>query len=286
MLPEIVPAGTRLGKLRPEIARETGLGQIHVTAACSHDTGAAIAAIPAQGNDWAYISSGTWSLMGVELSSPLITEQCREFNFTNEIGFGGSVRLLKNIIGLWIVQECRREWARQGNEFDYATLMRLASEAPPFVSLIDPTDARFVAPGDMPAKIDAFCRETRQPIPDTPGATIRSVLESLALLYRRTFEQLESLIGRRIQRLHIVGGGSKNELLNQFTANALGIPVFAGPVEATALGNILVQAIALADVPSLAAARELVRKSFPLRSYEARDHYEWLGAYSKFSENR
>ena len=286
MFPQIVPAGTRLGKLRPELARETGLAEIEVIATCSHDTGAAVAAIPAQGNDWAYISSGTWSLMGAELASPLITEQCREFNFTNEIGFGGSVRLLKNIIGLWIVQECRREWARQGNDFYYATLMRLASETPPFFSLLDPADSRFVTPGDMPGKIDAFCHDTKQPIPDTPGATIRCVLESLALLYRRTLEQLERLLGRKVQRLHIVGGGSRNELLNQFTANALGILVLAGPVEATALGNVLVQAIALGDLPSLGAARDLVRQSFPLTRYEPRHRGEWDAAYEKLFKSR
>jgi rhamnulokinase len=283
MFPQIVPPGTRLGKLRPELARETGLAEIEVIATCSHDTGAAVAAIPASGEDWAYISSGTWSLMGVERSAPLITDACRELNFTNEIGFGGTVRLLKNIVGLWIVQECRREWARQRNEFDYATLMRLAAEAPPFVSWIDPNDSRFLAPDDMPGKIDAFCRETKQPLPDTPGATIRCVLESMALLYRRTLEQLEQLIGRKISRLHIVGGGSRNELLNQFTANALGIPVLAGPVEATALGNALVQAIALGDVPSPTAARELVGVSLPLRRYEPGEEQSWAAAHARIS---
>jgi rhamnulokinase len=275
LFPRIVPAGTRLGRLRPDLAREAGLDEIEVIAACSHDTGAAVAAVPGEGENWAYISSGTWSLMGAELSSQLITEECREFNFTNEIGFGGSVRLLKNIVGLWIVQECRREWARQGNEYDYATLMRLASEMPPFVSLIDPADARFVSPGDMPAKIDGFCRETKQSMPSTPGATVRCVLESLALLYRRTLRQLEQLLGRKIQCLHIVGGGSRNDLLNQFTANALGIPVLVGPVEATALGNVLVQAITLGHVSSLDAARDLIRRSFSLTCYQPRDRNEW-----------
>lgn len=281
LFPQIVPAGTRLGRLRAELARECGLDQIEVIAGCSHDTGAAVVAVPGEGDDWAYISSGTWSLMGAEISSPLITQQCRELNFTNEIGFGGSVRLLKNIIGLWIVQECRREWLRQGDEFDYVTLMRLAAESPAFVSLIDPTDTRFVAPGGMPAKIAAFCQQTRQPTPDTPGATIRCVLESLALLYRRTLQQLEQLLGRKIRRLHIVGGGSRNELLNQFAANALGVEVFAGPVEATALGNVLVQTIALGDVPSLTAARELVRRSFPLAHYEPREQEPWTAAAEK-----
>jgi rhamnulokinase len=268
IFPSIVPSGSVLGPLKAELARELGLSSMPVIAACSHDTGAAVAAVPAQGEDWAYLSSGTWSLLGAELSSPLLTDQCREFNFTNEIGYGGSVRLLKNIVGLWIVQECRREWARGGTDFDYATLMKLAADAPSFVSLINPDDPRFVAPGDMPEKIAAFCRETGQPEPVTPGATVRCVLESLALLYARVLKKLETLTGKRFTRLHIVGGGSRNELLNQFTANALGVPVLAGPVEATALGNVLVQAIALGSLSSLAAARELVANSFPLTRYE------------------
>ena len=278
LLPVIAASGTKLGPLRPELARETGLEAIEVIAGCSHDTGAAVAAVPAHGYDWAYISSGTWSLMGTELSTPLLSEPCRDFNFTNEIGFGGTVRLLKNLVGLWIVQECRREWARQGAEFDYGTLMCLAAEAPPFVSLIDAGDERFLAPGDMPEKIAAFCRESNQPIPKTPGATARCALESLALLYRRTLGHLEQLIGRKIRRLHIVGGGSRNEVLNQFTADALGLPILAGPVEATALGNVLVQAIALGHVSSLGAAREMVANSFTLTRYEPREPERWQAA--------
>lgn len=266
--PSIVPSGTVLGSLKAELARELGLPPMPVIASCSHDTGAAVAAVPARGENWAYLSSGTWSLLGAELPSPLITDQCREFNFTNEIGYGGSVRLLKNIVGLWIVQECRREWARAGTDFDYATLMKLAAEAPPFMALIDPDDPRFLTPGEMPEKIAAYCQETNQFVPPTPGAIIRCVLESLAQLYARTFTKLETLTGKKFTRLHIVGGGSRNELLNQLTADALGVTVLAGPVEATALGNVLVQAMALGGVPSLAAARELTAKSFPLARYE------------------
>ena len=268
LFPPIVPSGTVLGPLRPDLARELGLSPIPVIAGCSHDTGAAVAAVPAHGDDWAYLSSGTWSLLGAELATPLLTEPCRAFNFTNEIGYGGSVRLLKNIVGLWIVQECRREWAQSGNEFDYAALMKLASEAPPFLARIDLDDPRFLTPGDMPQKIAAYCQETKQLAPNTPGSVIRCVLESLAQLYARTFTRLEKLTGKKFTRLHIVGGGSRNELLNQLTADALGIPVLAGPVEATALGNVLVQAMALGHLPSLAAARELVGNSFPLTRYE------------------
>jgi rhamnulokinase len=283
MFPPIVPSGSVLGSLKAELARELGLSPMPVIASCSHDTGAAVAAVPAQGEDWAYLSSGTWSLLGAELSSPLLTDQCREFNFTNEIGYGGSVRLLKNIVGLWIVQECRREWARAGTNYDYAALMKLAADAPPFAARIDPADARFIAPGDMPGKIAAFCRETGQPEPVTPGATVRCVLESLALLYARVLKKLETLTGKRFTRLHIVGGGSRNELLNQFTANALGLPVLAGPVEATALGNVLVQAIALGRLSSLSAARELVAESFPLTRYEPCDGELWAAQANRFN---
>ncbi len=283
LFPAVVSSGSKLGRLKLELAAETGLGEIEVLASCSHDTGAAVAAVPASGDGWAYLSSGTWSLMGVELPSPLITEACREFNFTNEIGFGGSIRLLKNISGLWLVQECRRNWAEAGQAFDYAELTRLAAGEEPFVSLIDPTDARFLAPTNMPAAIASFCRETRQAVPQTPGAIVRCALESLALLYRRTLEQIEALTGKRIELLHVVGGGSRNELLNQFTANALEIPVHAGPVEATAAGNILIQAIGLGHLPSLKAAREVVGRSMPVNVVAPQDRDIWQAAFRKFS---
>ena len=282
LFPPIVPAGTKLGSLKSDLASASGLGGIEVIASCSHDTGAAVAGVPASGGHWAYVSSGTWSLLGVELASPILTEACRELNFTNEIGFGGSVRLLKNIIGLWLVQECRRHWAGAGQEYDYAALTKFAAEARPFVSLINPADPRFVSPGDMPEKIASFCRETQQPVPDSPGAYIRCALESLALLYRRTLRQVESLIGKQIERLHIVGGGSRNALLNQFTANALQIPVTTGPIEATAAGNVLIQAIALGHVPSLGAAREVVRNSFEMASVAPADVAVWETQYRRF----
>jgi rhamnulokinase len=282
LFPPIVPAGTKVGQLKPDLASTSGLGRIEVIASCSHDTGAAVAGIPASGGQWAYVSSGTWSLLGVELASPILSEACRELNFTNEIGFGGSVRLLKNIIGLWLVQECRRHWAGAGADYDYPALAKLASEARPFVSLINPADPRFVSPGDMPEKIAGFCRETRQPGPDSPGACIRCALESLALLYRRTLTQVESLIGKRVERLHIVGGGSRNALLNQFAANALQIPVMTGPIEATAAGNVLIQAITLGHVPSLDAAREMVRNSFETAVVAPADAAVWDAQYRRF----
>ncbi len=281
VFPPIVPSGSKLGTVRPELARELGLSPLEVIATCSHDTGAAVAAAPGDGDDWAYLSSGTWSLLGAELRTPLLTDRCRDFNFTNEIGHGGTVRLLKNLVGLWIVQECRREWGRQGHEYDYATLMSLAEAAPAFTALINSDEARFLAPGNMPQKIAAYCHETNQPAPTTPGATVRCILESLALAYRRTLAQLEELVGHSISRLHLVGGGSQSALLNQFTANALGIPVLAGPVEATALGNVLLQAISLGHLPSLAAARELVRNSFPIIRFDPRNRTEWDQAAQK-----
>lgn len=280
----VVPSGTKLGRLKPELAAEVGLPPIEVIASCSHDTGAAVAAVPANGEDWAYLSSGTWSLMGVESPHPIINDQGRDLNFTNEIGFGGSIRLLKNIIGLWLIQECRRDWARAGKEYDYAELGELAAQSPPFVSLINPADPRLVSPDDMPAKMAAICRETGQPVPATPGAFVRCALESLALFYRVTLRQLERLIGKNLERLHIVGGGSRNDLLNQFTANALQIPVLAGPSECTALGNVLVQSIALGHLPSLAAAREVVRNSFEVKTVMPQETAEWDRAFARFEK--
>jgi rhamnulokinase len=282
ILVPIVKSGTRLGPLREELATESGLGAIEVVASCSHDTGSAVVAVPGEGRDWAYLSSGTWSLMGVELAEPIVSDACREMNFTNEIGYGSSVRLLKNIIGLWLVQECRREWARGGAEYDYGRLTEMAGMAPAFVSLIDPTDARFISPGEMPAKIAAYCVEHGEPVPVGPGAYVRCILESLALLYRRTLRQIEGLIGRKLGRMHIVGGGSQNMLLNQFAANALRIPVVTGPVEATAVGNILVQALAMGDLPSLAAARQVVKASFNTRVVVPEDAGLWEEANRRF----
>jgi rhamnulokinase len=272
-----------LGPLLPEIAAETGLHEVEVVATCSHDTGAAVAAVPAQkGEDWAYLSSGTWSLLGLELSQPLISEKVRERNFTNEAGYGGTTRFLKNIVGLWILQESRREWARQGRELDYATLTREAENAEPFRSLIDPRATRFLKPGDMSQKIALFCSETGQPAPETPGQSVRCIFESLALLYRVTLEELEQLSGRTIRRLHIVGGGSQSALLNQFAASATGRQVVAGPAEATAIGNVLLQAVALGHLGSLAALRQIVRDSFALQTFEPIAPEAWGAAYQRF----
>jgi len=288
--PSLVEPGTKLGRLKPAVAGETGLSaDVEVIATCTHDTGAAVAGIPVQDAEfpaphptWAYLSSGTWSLLGLELAEPVLTDRCRALNFTNEIGFGSSVRLLKNIVGLWLVQECRRDWARTGRDFDYATLMQLAAEAEPFRSLINPADPRFIPPDAMPERIAACCRATGQPVPETPGQFIRCALESLALEYRRVLRQAEELAGAKAGRLHIVGGGSKNSLLNQFAADACGIPVVAGPAEATAIGNILVQAIALGHLPSLSVGREVVGASFETSRVEPRDAAQWSAVWERF----
>ena len=280
----ICPSGTRLGPMKKNLATETGLPQIEVIASCSHDTGAAVAAVPASGGNWAYLSSGTWSLVGVEWPQPVINDQARALQFTNEIGYGGSVRLLKNIVGLWIVQECRRHWAKEGKKYDFATLEKLAADAPPFVSLFNPDDPRYLSPDDMPRKIAEFCEETGQPVPANHGAYVRCIYESHALFYRVVVRRLERLTGKKIERLHIVGGGSQATTLNQCTANALKIPVIVGPTECTALGNILVQAIALGHLPSLAAAREVVRNSFELKTVTPQDSAQWDAAAARFEK--
>ncbi|HEY2329246.1 MAG TPA: rhamnulokinase family protein [Verrucomicrobiae bacterium] len=280
----ICPSGTKLGPMKKSLATEVGLPQIEVVASCSHDTGAAVAAVPASGDDWAYLSSGTWSLMGVEKPQPVINDQSRSLGFTNEIGYGGTVRLLKNIVGLWLIQESRRHWNKTGKKLEFAELEKLAIAAPPFVSLINPDDPRFLSPDGMPKKIADFCRETGQPVPAGIGACVRCIYESLALFYRVTLRRTERLTGSKIQKLHIVGGGSKDATLNQFTANALKIPVLAGPTECAALGNILVQAIALGHLESHEAAREVVRNSFELKTFTPQDSAEWDAAAARFEQ--
>ena len=284
IFPEIVPSGTRLGSLLPELQEETGLAGIDVIATCSHDTGAAVAAVPATGDDWAFLSSGTWSLIGVELPKPLINEEVRAQNFTNEGGYGGTTRFLKNIIGMWLLQECQRTWSGQGRNFDYDELTRLAGDAEPFRSLINPNAARFAKPDDMPGKIAAFCRESGQPAPETPGQFVRCVLESLALLYRVMIELLEKLTGRAIRRLHIVGGGGKSMLLNQFAASATGRDVLAGPIEATAAGNVLIQAITLGHIASLQQGRDIIRASFSVSEFHPQQPAEWQQAAKRFAQ--
>ncbi len=263
ILPEIVPPGTRLGTLLPEIAESTGLpASTPVYASACHDTASAVAAVPASGNrNWAYISSGTWSLMGVETDTPIINAASLASNFTNELGAGGRIRLLKNIAGLWLLQECRRAWALAGEEYSYEQLSVMAENTAPTGAVLDP-DA-FPEPGDMPRRIVAHCG-----ISEDPGTICRAILESLAATYARVLDRLETLTGARIDRIHIVGGGSRNRVLNQLAANATGRTILAGPAEATAAGNILVQGIGAGVVQDLEAARDIVRRSFEPERFE------------------
>ena len=278
----IVNPGTVLGPLRASVATETGLQPVPVIAPASHDTAAAVAAVPAEGTSWAYLSSGTWSLMGVELAAPLINDQALQSNFTNEGGVAGTVRFLKNIMGLWLVQECRRAWVRDGRAYSYEELTQLAQRAAPCASLVDPDAAAFVLPASMPAALADFCRRTSQPVPMEPGAVVRCALDSLALRYRWVLERLEELQGKRIDVIHVVGGGSQNTLLCQLTADACNRPVLAGPVEATALGNVLTQAMGLGLLKSLAEAREVVRRSFTVQRFAPHNPERWQGPYERF----
>ena len=284
LFPEVVPPGTILGPTLPSLQEETGLPPTPVLATCSHDTGAAVVAVPATGEDWAFLSSGTWSLIGVELPAPLINDDVRRLNYTNEIGYAGTTRFLRNIVGMWLLQECQRAWQQAGQPLDFGELTRLAEQAEPFRSLINPNAVRFGQPGDMPARIAAFCRESGQPTPSTPGQFALCVLESLALVYRNALDELERLTGRTIQRLHIVGGGSLNTLLNQLTADATGRVVLAGPVEATAAGNVLVQAMTLGHVASLPDARRIVRDSFPIQELQPRRDRRWQQSRDRMTE--
>jgi rhamnulokinase len=283
MLGTIVQPGTVLGPLRTTVATDTGLTPIPVIAPGTHDTASAFAAVPAGNGTWACISSGTWSLMGAEIPGPLVGEQVAKYNFTNEGGVGGTIRFLKNIMGLWLVQECRRVWERAGKVYSYEELVRLAEAAPPFISLVDPDHSTFWLPSSMPQALADFCKRSGQPVPVEPGAVVRCALESLALKYRWVLERLEELLGKKLDTIHIVGGGSQNAFLCQLTADACNRPVVAGPVEATAIGNVLVQALGLGLVGSLAQARDIVRESFDVRTYEARHPARWVDPYKRFT---
>jgi rhamnulokinase len=280
ILPEIVEPGTRLGPLLASVAEPAGLDAVPVYATGCHDTASAVAAVPAEGRNWCYISSGTWSLMGAELDEPIINERALAENLTNEIGAAGKIRFLKNIAGLWLLQECRRAWALDGTEYSYDELVRLAAGAKPFSAILNP-DA-FLEPGGMPRKIAEHCRASGQAPPETPADFTRAILESLAFRYRQVLESLESLAGRRFDVIHIVGGGSRNALLNQFVADSTGRSVVAGPGEATAIGNVLIQAMGAGELSGLAEARELVRRSFAIETYEPKAGAEWDEAYARY----
>ena len=268
IFPDVVEPGYCLGSLLPEIVKKTGITKdTPVIAAAGHDTAAAVAAIPASLGSWAYLSSGTWSLMGKELPAPLITDQGLAYNFTNEGGVENTIRFHKNIIGLWPIQECRRAWQAAGNVYDYPDLVRLAHDYGPAHAWIDVDEPRFLRAGDMPNKIVSFLKETQQPHNNDIGFITRCVLESLAFKYRQTIAELEEVTANKIDRLHAVGGGIQNELLTQLTADALGMEVIAGPVEGTIVGNIGVQAIATGALENLHELRKVVANSFDLQKY-------------------
>ncbi len=293
LLGEIVPAGTILGELLPSVAEDfdirSGDKAPQIVAPACHDSGSAVVAVPAVAqsgsNDFAWISSGTWSIMGVELDAPLINEEALRYNFSNEGGVYGTTRLLRNVAGLWPVQQCLRTWRRMGRTFTYDDLTEMARQAAPLKTIIDPDDPSFAKPGDMPARLAEYCVRVGQPVPENEGALVRCLLEGLALKYRWVLARLESLLGKRLEPIHIVGGGTQNKLLSQLTADATGRTVIAGPVEATAIGNLLVQMIATGHLASLEEARELVRRSFETETFTpSSERGAWDAAYGRLEE--
>jgi len=284
LMQEVLKPGTVIGLLNQNISRSIDVEGIKVISITSHDTAAAIAAIPAEGDDWAYISSGTWSLMGVENKEAIIDTRSMLFNFTNEGGAENTFRFLKAIMGLWILQECKRSWEKKRGKIHYDEIVRFAETAAPFSAMIDPDYPGFYNPLDMPAAIETFCRHTGQESPRGIGSIARTVLEGLALKYRMVLDQLELITQRKFNTIHIIGGGSQNELLCQFTANSTGRKVVAGPVEATGTGNLLMQAKGLGYIGSLEELRKVVKNSFDLKEYEPKDRVLWENAFKKFQK--
>ncbi len=277
----IVEPGSVVGKLQPGVARSPSLNGTLIITPASHDTASAVAAVTARDNT-AFLSSGTWSLLGIELPAPLISDEAQRLNFTNEGGVCGTTRLLKNVMGLWMLQCCRRSWAARRRDYTYAELMDAARQAPPFRHLVDPDDPSFLNPDDMLAAIDRFCLKCDQPSPENPGAYTRTVLESLALKYRLVLRNLEVLVGRRVDQIRIIGGGSRNQLLNQFTADATAQLILAGPVEAAVLGNIGAQMMATGIASGLAEAREIIDRSFATEVFEPVEPGVWDRAAERF----
>ena len=273
-------AGTLRGKLRPELAQELGLNQAAFAAVGTHDTASAVAAIPGTGS-FAFCSSGTWSLFGVETDKPILTEEVRNANFANEGTIQGGFRPLKNIMGLWLIQECRRDWIRTGTKYSWDEIVQHAKQAEPLRSIIDPDYGEFFAGGNMVAKIQKFCRDTNQPVPETVGQIARCIYESLALKYRWALERLEEIKGQNIDTLNIVGGGIQNKLLNQMVADSINRPVITGPVEGAAIGNLLAQAMALGEIKNLEELRQVVRNSEAVETYQPNHTKEWENAYQR-----
>ncbi|MGO4528432.1 rhamnulokinase family protein [Paenibacillus sp. 2TAF8] len=279
---DVVLPGTPVGQLRSSIRDDIGLGSIPVLAVAEHDTGSAVVAVPATERSFVYLSCGTWSLMGTELDEPVIKAESLALNFTNEGGAGGTYRLLKNIMGLWILQECMRQWEREGQAISYASLLAKAERAPAFTSLFDPDDELFLPAGNMTERIRQYCQKTGQRVPEDQGSIARAILESLALKYRRVLQWTEQLSDQSFSGLHMVGGGIQNELLCQWTANSIGKPVWAGPAEGSAIGNMAVQWIASGAFKDIWEARRVIRDSFPVKEYEPQDRSTWAEAYERF----
>ena len=284
IFPEVQLPGTVIGPLCDAIATETRIGKINVVAVAGHDTASAVAAVPAENERFAYLSSGTWSLMGIETREPIINAESSRLNFTNEGGVDGTTRFLKNICGMWILEQCRKEWARDGKEYTYPEIVEMASSAEPFARFISPDDAIFANPESMLGAINDFCVRTGQTPPQSDAEVIRTIFESLALRYREVLEMLEEMAPFAIDVLHIIGGGSKNRLLNQYTANAIGKRVLAGPSEATAIGNVMMQAVGAGVITSLAEAREIIRHSVETEEFTPQEVQAWNEAYNKFKE--
>jgi rhamnulokinase len=281
LMGEIVQPGTVLGNILPEFGEQTGCGSILCTAVASHDTASAVVSVPATGENWAYLSSGTWSLLGIESPVPLVSQKSMEMNFTNEGGAEGTTRFLKNIMGMWLIQECKRVWDEE-KELSWADIVEMSESAEPFKHLIDPDDKSFLNPGNMPEAIKAFCKNTGQSEPEGKAEIARCIYDSLVLKYKHTIHQIENITGEKIEKLHIIGGGANNQMLNRLTANALGIPVIAGPVEATAIGNIMMQAKALGLVKNVNEIREIVRNSFDVVTYNPEPKLDWNSTYDRF----
>ncbi len=279
---EVLQPGSKAGHLQPSVCEELGIPSLPVYAVAEHDTGSAVAAVPAAERSFAYLSCGTWSLMGTEVREPVMGDLARQLNFTNEGGVEGTYRLLKNIMGLWILQESRREWEKAGKSYSFTELVQMAGAAAPFRAFIDPDDAMFLAPGDMPARIAQYCRQTGQPAPETDGEFVRCILESLALKYRYVFEMTQRLSGQTFSGLHMVGGGIQNTLLCRWSANAIGKPVWAGPSEGSAIGNLAVQWIAQGAFKDIWEARQAIRNSFPVAEYMPEEQDRWGHAYDRF----
>lgn len=277
-----VNPGTVIGPLSASVSRELGVSAFPVIAVGEHDTASAVVAVPAEQHDFAYLICGTWSLLGTEVQEPVLSPQALEWNFTNEGGVGGTFRLLKNIMGLWLLQECRHAWVKEGQSYSFADLVSLAEREPAFRALIDPDDPAFLNPEHMPNAIRSYCERTGQNVPDSPGGIVRCIIESLALKYRYVLERTEQLTGKAYSGLHMLGGGIQNKLLCRFTANAIGRPVWAGPVEASSIGNVLVQYMTLGELSGLEEARSLVRRSFPVQTYEPQESAIWDEAFGKF----